>query len=320
MNTLDQFQAFLYKAQNASFEEKRDNLATIYTKYTKKGDSSKADYRDVTAMKLGAAGYTPLGGQAHVDEYAPGTEIVVKYKKLTIAVITPEELEADIYNGGRIDEDKARVFATMNDDMVESMNWAYEIICTDFQLRGTSTTATAFWQGAGRDGLAMFSTSHVTTKGVPVTWSNSQTSAPLGALTLMEGVTMLENIPDETGRPQGSIKRIGIIHGRYWSWYLPTLLKATSQPETANTGTPNALNARYDKVEYVPILNPYLGATETSWQLIDLDNHKQMFFQKEKPTMNRDIEPRTGNKIVRCRSRVAAAFLSAKGVLKNAGV
>jgi hypothetical protein len=317
MNTLEQFQAFLYKAQNKAFEETRDKFEKVYTQYTRPGNTSKADYRSVTASRLGPMGYTNQGGQVHKDEYAPGTERVLKFKKFTIAVITPEELMEDMYDGGRVDEDKVELFKNMTKDFADSATWTCEIIASDFQLRGTSTTATNTWPGAGRDALALFSTSHVTSKGTPVTWSNSQTSAPMNQLTLMEGVTMLENIPDETGRPLGAVRRIGIVHGRYWSWRVPELIKSVQQPDTANNN-PNALNLR--KIEYVPILNPYLGASETSWMLLDLDNHQLLFFTKKKPTYSKDVDVYTGNQINKCVTRIAIDFDSAKSALKNAGV
>lgn len=317
MNTLEQFSALLYKAQNIAFVEARDKYETVYTDYTKEGDTSKADYRSVTVAKLGAMGYTPQGGQTHKDEYAPGTERVTKYKKFTIAVITPEELVEDMYNGGRVDKDQAKLFANMTADFADSAQWTCEIVTSDFQLRGTSTTATSTWPGAGRDGLALFSASHVTTKGIAVTWSNLQTAAPLNQLTLMEGVTMLENIPDETGRPQGAVKEVGIVFGRYWSWRIPELLQSVQQPDTANNN-PNALKLR--GIKFTPILNPYLGASETSWMLLDMKNHKLLRFMKKKPTYTQDVDVYTGNRINKATMRYAIDFDSAKGALRNAGV
>lgn len=320
MNTIDQWAPFLFRAQDKAFIEQRDNTEVSYTEYTRAGKMKNADYRSATGVGLGPAGYTPLGGQAHLDEYQPGTELVIKPKKLTIAVITPEELMADMLSNGRIDEDKAKIFSDMATDTADAHTWAFEVLCTDFQLRGTSTTPTAFWQGAGRDGLALFSTSHVTAKGTPVTWSNRQTTGPLNAITLAEGVTMLENIPSEAGRPQSSIKRIGIVFGRYHEWRIPELLQSQGQADTANNN-PNILSpgVRKNKVTFVPILNTFLGPTETSWMLIDLDRNPLMHFMKEKPTNNRDVEPRTGNQIFRTRSRFATGFDTARGALLNAG-
>ena len=314
MNTLDQFAAFLYRAQNVAFEETRDKIETVFTKYTKPGDVSKADYRSVTGVKLGPLGYTNQGGQVHKDEYAAGTELVVKYKKYSIAVITPEELIDDMYNGNRVDKDKVKLFVNMTKDFAESATWSYEIICSQFQQLGTSTTATNSWQGKGRDGLALFSTSHVTTKGTPVTWSNRQTVAPMNQISLMEGVTMLESIPDETGRPLGSVRNIGVVHGRYWEWRAPELITSVGQPDTFNNQK-NAMNLR--NVKWVDILNPYLSATDATWMLIDLDDHKLMHLMKKKATFSKDVDIYTGNQINRCVTRFATVFDSAKGALLN---
>lgn len=315
MNTLDQFAAFLYRAQNVAFEETRDKIPTVYTDYTKSGDVSKADYRDVTGIKLGPLGYTAQGGQVHKDEYAPGTERVLKFKKLTTSVITPEELIDDMYNGNRVDKDKVKLFINMTKDFAESANWAYEIICNNFQQNGTSTTATSFWPGKGRDQLALFSTSHVTVKGTPVTWSNRQTVAPLNQVTLMEGVTMLEAIPDETGRPLGSVKNVTIVTGRYWEWRVPELIKTVNgQPDTPNNN-PNAMHVR--GVKWRHVLNPYLAATDATWMIQDDDVHQLTHFMKKKATYSKDIDIYTGNQINRCVTRFAIDFLTAKGVMSN---
>ena len=316
MNTLDQFAAFLQRAQDVAFEETRDDAPVCYTQYTKPGKTSKADYRSMTGVKLGPLGFTNIGGQTHKDEYAQGTELVIKYKKFTIAVVTPEELVDDMYSGNRVDDDKVELFLDIPKDMAESATWSYEIICSAFQQLGTSTTATNTWQGAGRDGLALFSTSHVTTKGTPVTWSNRQTVGPMNQLLLMEGVTMLEAIPNEQGRPLGSVREVGIVHGRYWEWRVPELVKSLGQPDTPNNN-PNAMHLR--NVKWVPILNPYLAATDATWMILDLgtEGHKLLHLMKKKATFSSDVDVYTGNQINRCMTRFAIAFDSAKGAMSN---
>lgn len=315
MNTLDQFAAFLYRAQNVAFEETRDKIPTTYTEYTKPGDVSKADYRDVTGIKFGALGFTAQGGQTHKDEYAPGTERVLAYKKFTISVITPEELIDDMRSGNRVDRDKVKLFLEIPKDFAESANWSYEIICSQFQQSGTSTTATNTWPGAGRDALALFSTSHVTTKGTPVTWSNRQTVAPLNQVTLMEGVTMLEAIPNEQGMPLGSVRDVTIVTGRYWEWRVPELIKTVNgQPDTPNNN-PNAMHVR--GVRWKHVLNPYLAATDATWMILDDSVHGLTHFMKKKATYSKDVDIYTGNQINRCMTRFAIDFLTAKGAMLN---
>lgn len=314
MNTLSQFAAFLYRCQNVAFEETRDNIPTVYTEYTKKGDVSKADYRDVTGIKLGPLAFTAEGGQVHKDEYVAGTERVTKFKKFTIAVVTPEELMDDMFNGNRVDKDKVKLFVNMTKDFAESAAWTYEVIATLFQQSGTSTTATNTWPGAGRDSLALFSASHVTTAGTPITWSNRQTVTPLNQIALMEGVTMLEAIPNERGRPLGAVRNITIVAGRYWEWRIPELITSVGQPDTFNNQK-NAMNLRGVKWNFV--LNPYLAATDATWMLLDNDVHGLTAFMKKKATYSNDVDIYTGNTINRCMTRFAIDFLTAKGALLN---
>jgi hypothetical protein len=239
---------------------------------------------------------------------------VLKFKKFTVAVVTPEELIDDMYNGNRVDKDKIKLFINMTEDFAQSATWTYEVICSLFQQSGTSTTATNTWPGAGRDALALFSTSHVTTAGTPVTWSNRQTVVAMNQVALMEGVTMLEGIPNERGRPLGSVKNIGLVHGRYWEWRVPELIKSVGQPDTFNN-QPNAMNLR--GVKWTPILNPYLSSTDATWMLLDMDNHQLTHFMKKKATYSKDVDIYTGNQINRCMTRFAIDFLSAKGALLN---
>jgi hypothetical protein len=315
MNTLDQFAAFLYRAQDEAFEETRDKIPTTYTEYTKKGDASKADARSVTGIKLGPLAFTAQGGGPHFDEYAPGTERVTKYKKFSLVVVTPEELISDMMTGNRVEKDKVRLFLDIPKDFANSANWSYEILSLQFQQLGTATTVTNTFNGTGRDGLALFTTAHVTTKGTPITWSNRQTVTAMNQISLMEGVTMLEATPSEVGQPLGSVKRVGVVHGRYWEWRVPELITSVKQPDTFNNQQ-NAMKLR--GVEWVPILNPYLAATDATWMLLDLDNHELLFFMKQKATYSRGVNDFNGNQINRCVTRVATDFWSAKMALINA--
>lgn len=318
--TLDLFKDFIYATQDRAFVEERTDIPRTYTKYTRKCSTENADFRSVTGVKLGPAAYTPLGGQSHLDEYAPGKTLIIKPKKLTIAVLTPHELETDMFNNGRINDDKVKFFYKMGSDMQDSHEWAWELLCTDFFKKGTSATPSTFWQGPGRDGLPFFSASHVTTKGVPVTWSNIMPPGPMNLLSLTDGVGQLEAIPDERGRQQGAIKRIGIYHGSYWAFVIPELLKSKMQPNSVNFGTVNALTNRDEDIEWVPILNRYMGPTDTTWGLINLDQNDMCFWIKEKPTPRRDVIPRTGSKLTEYYSRVATFFESAKCAVRNNGV
>jgi hypothetical protein len=317
MNTLAQFDAWLTKTQNVAFNDARDSLDTIYDKFTKEGDSSEADYRSVTATGLGQFGFTPEGGANHRDTYGVGAEVVVKFKKFTNSVILPEELIEDMYDNGRVRQDKVKLFRQIGEDFLEGANWTRETIAADFLLRANSTTVTNTWAGTFRDGLALASTSHVTTKGTVVTWSNLQTASAMTQLALLEGLTMLDNVPTEEGRPQGATGKVYLVYGRFNQHRVSELLGSELQPDTANN-TINPLYAMRSRI--VPVLNPYLGSTFSGWALIDAKNHKLLRFEKKKPTISKDVDINTGNRVNRAVMRFAIYADSAKGAVFNMGV
>jgi hypothetical protein len=320
MNTLSQFENMLNKTQNRLFEEKRDGLETIYDKYTKEGDSSEADYRSFTVTKLGQMGYTPLGGSNHRDTYAAGSTRVTTFKKFTTSVILPEELIEDAEKNSRVKKDSAKLFQRIPEDMVESANWTREVITADYIARGNSSTATNTWPGTFRDGLALASTSHVTTKGTVVTWSNLQTGSDMTQLALLEGLTLLANVPTEEGRPQGSVGDVYLVYGRAKMFRVKELLGTDKEVGTAN----NTINPLKGKNEgfgrIIPVLNPYLSNTFSGWALIDSKNHELLRFEKKAPTMSQDIDVNTGNRIKRCVMRYAIDADSAKGYVLNPGL
>lgn len=319
MNTLSQFDAWLTRTQNVHFQEKRDALDTVYDKYTSEGDTSEADYRSVTSAGLSQMGYTPEGGANHRDVYQPGSERVTKFKKFTNSLVWPEELIEDMYNNGRVKKDKVKLFMSAADDFLESADWTRETITADFILRGNSSTATNTWPGTFRDGLALASTSHVTIKGTPVTWSNLQTAAAMSQLALLEGLKMLADVPTEEGRPQGSVGNVKLVYGRFNMFRVMELLGTDKQPDTFN----NNLNPLAKKIEGIgkitPVLNPYLGSTFSGWALIR-ENPKLNRFEKKKPTISKDTDINTGNRIQRCVMRYAIDADSAKDIVLNAGV
>lgn len=319
MNTLKEFDAWLTKAQNLAFEQKRDSLETIYDKFTREGDVSEEDYRSVDSAGLGQMAYTPEGGTNHRDTYKAGTERIVKFKKYSLSVTTPEEIRAAMISNGRVKKDKVKRFAKITEDLVESSHWTREVITADFILRGNSTTATNSWPGTFRDGLALASTSHTLLKSGS-TWSNLQTAAAMSQLALLDGLAMLANVPDETGRPQGAVGDVYLIHGRFNMFRVIELLKTMTTPDTANL-TVNPLAQKIPGFgRIIPILNPYLGDTFSGWALVDAKNHQLLRFEKQAPKLSSDIDIQNGNLVNRCTIRYAIDADSAKGFVLNAGV
>lgn len=322
MNTLSQFDAWLRDTQNLAFQQKRDELETKYDQYTREGDAEEADYRSVDFAGLGQMGYTPEGGANHRDTYEPGDELVIPFKKYTLSVILPEELIEDMKSNSRVKKEKQKVFARITSDLMESASWTREVITADFVLRGNSTTATNSWLGTWRDGLALASTSHVTYKGVPVTWSNLQTGSAMTQQAILDGLSLLAAIPTEEGRPQGATGDVILMYGRSQQFRVREILGTDKEVGTANN-TKNVLadkKASEDFGRIIPLMNPYLGNSFNGWALIDKKNHKLLRFEKKAPTLSYDVDINTGNRVNRCVQRYAIGADSAKGFVLNPGV
>lgn len=315
MNTAAQFAAWLTKAQNQSFEEKREKYEPVYTKFLAKGDSSEADYRSVAGTRnLGTASVTADVGPFIPVEYTPGEELVIQYKKLTTGMVVPEFLEEDMYNNGRVKMEKINFFSDVNGAFVDALNRAFEVISADFILKGDSAVATSTWQGAGRDGLALISASHTLLKGG--TFTNTMGAVTLNAMTLKEAITMLENIPDEGGYPQSDVKDITIICGRYYEWRLPEILKSALQPDTANNNI-NSVTAR--GINYKVVIDPWFGSTSKRWAVINGKQKSMQYFMKTKPSFSKASDPYNGAKIYRAVARFAVGFDSAKDIVLSTG-
>lgn len=321
MNTLKEWDAWLTKAQNLSFEQKRASLETIYDKFTKEGDVSEEDFRSVDSAGLGLMAFTPESGANHRDSYKPGTERVVKFKKFTLSVTTPEELREAMISNGRVKKDKVKRFSKIGADSLESANRTREYVTADFLLRGNSTTATNTWPGTFRDGLALASTAHTLLKSGS-TWSNLQTASAMTQLALLDGLAMLANAPDENGFPQGAVGDVYLIHGQFNQFRVTELLKTATTPDSANlTVNPLAMKReRSGTGQIIPILNPYLGDTFSGWALVDARNHMLYRFEKQPPKLSNDTDINTGNMISRCVMRYAIDADSAKGFVLNAGI
>lgn len=314
MNVTQEFEYLLTKVQDLHFKEGLENCEEVYSKLFKKGEAKNHDYRDATSVGIGKLGYTNQGGMMHLDQYKPGTERVTKFKKYTLGIVVPEELFDDMATNSRVREDKMPLFKAFAKDGADGAVWTNETICTQFQTLATSTTATNTWPGAGRDSIALAGT-HTTAKNA-TTWINLMSGATLNPVSIAEAISMLENQPDETGRPQSGIKEITVIHSRYWTWRAAEIDKTAGQLDTANNN-PNLLKTRNFKIKFVE--NPYLSNTDKSWLVIS-GNHRLTYFEKQKPRLTKMTDTYTGNRIFRIMERFGIDFFSARGVVYNPGL
>lgn len=321
-NSLAEFDAVLFRAQNLFFEQTRGEVETIYDRFTRPGDVSEEDYRSVDWAGLGLMAYTPQGGGNHRDGWKMGNEIIVPFHKYTISTIVPEETRKAMMDDlGRVKKSKVKAFSKSAGEYMRSAHMTREYLTADFGIRANSTTPTKNWAGTFRDGVALASSSHTLLKS-GATWSNLQTGSAMTQLALLDGMAMLAAVPDENGFPQGSVGDVILMYGPWNQFRVTELIKTPTTPDTANL-TVNPLAQKRERSgtgNIIPLLNPFLGDTFTGWMLIDKQNHKMLRFEKETPNMINERDVHTGNYITRCMQRYAIYADSAKGVVYNPGV
>lgn len=321
-NQLAQFTNLLTSIVDKAFYDTRTDLPSVCDQYTKEGDTSQGqDYRSTTAVGLGQYAYTSEFGQFHKDAYEPGQSRTSTWVKYTNGVTVSEELLIYMARNKRVREDKVKMFEDINKQFKDTWQWTKESICTLFQTSGTSTTATTSWPGAGRDSLALFSASHSTLKSPLVTCSNLQGAQTLSQLAIQEAITMLRNIKDDSGRPQGFVSKVLVIVGPYWQWRIAEILGTEKSLDTAN-GNINTLvkggkSPYRTTVDY--IINPYLSDTDTSWMVVDQSFHQLMRFEALEPTFSKEKDIATGATIFKSTAIFGIDFLSFRGVVKCAG-
>lgn len=322
-NQLVQFSYLLGKVQEKNFYDTRTDLPDCCGEFTKDGDTSRgADYRSATTVGLGQWGYTAEFGQFHKDAYEPGQERVSTWVKFTNGVIVSQELLLYMARNKRVYEDKVKMFTDINKQMKDTWQWTKESICTLFQTNGTSTTATNSWPGAGRDGLSLFSASHTSIKSPVVTIANLQGAQPFSQLSCQECITMLQNMVDDAGRPQGPVTDVCFIIGRWWEWRAKEIFGTEGQVDTANNNI-NALtgtekNATKRRIRY--IVNPYLSNTDTSWMALDMSFHGLTQFNALEPMFEKERDISTGAMIFKSTTLFGIDFLTFRGAVRCAGV
>lgn len=324
-NQLVQFSYILSRVQEKNFYDTRTDLPDVCGTFTKEGDTSRgADYRSATTVGLGQWGFTAEFGQFHKDAYEPGQERVSTWVKYTNGVVVSQELLLYMARNKRVYEDKVKMFTDINKQFKDTWQWTKEAICTLFQTNGTSTTATNSWPGAGRDLLALFSASHTSIKSPVVTIANIQGVQPFSQMACQEAETMLENMVDDAGRPQGPVTDVLYIIGRWWKWRAKEIFGTEGQVDTANNNV-NALTADAKGATNVPkvrrrwIVNPYLSNTDTSWMVLDMSHHGLTQFVALEPLFEKERDISTGAMIFKCTTLFGIDFLTFRGAVRCAG-
>lgn len=320
-NDLKQFVAILGRNQEISFYDTAPSDESVYDKYTKKGDTGgEQDYRSVTQVGLGPWAQTAEFGQYHKDSYEPGQERVSSWYQLTNGVQVSEQLIYYMASSSRVGKNKAQMFTDINQQFRDTYQWTIEQICALFQTSCRSTTKSGFWPGAGRDGLALVSASHTTIKSPQVTNNNAQGAMPLSELAIAEAISMMSMMRGDEGRPQGFVKSVLVVTGRYWQWRMNQISSADMQMDSMSNNKSvltSGKSAYKTKINY--LINPYLSDTDTSWLVLDENRHQLTFFEARAPFFSRDKDIATGAQIYKASAYAGIDFLSYRGVVQSAG-
>lgn len=321
-NDVAQFTYLLKRVQELNFYDTRTDLPSAYSEFTKEGPTDQgADYRSSTSVGLGQWGQTSEFGQFHKDAYEPGQERVSNWYKITNGVLVSDLLLLYAARNQRVKDDKAGMFKDINKQFKDTYHWTVESICTLFQTAARTTTASGFWPGTGRDLLALASASHTSIKSPVVTNNNAQGAMPLSELAIAEAISMMRNMVDDAGRPQGFITEVLVVVGPYWQHRMAQIDSAEKQLDVMNNN-PNVLKAGKKQyrttIDYM--INPYLANNDTSWMVIDKKYHRLMFFESLAPQLDtKEKDVSTGATIFKAMAIVGIDHLSYRGYVQSAG-
>lgn len=183
--------------------------------------------------------------------------------------------------------------------------------CAALFLNSTSTAAPY----VGRDGLALFSASHVTLKNPPITYSNLQTQASLSAILLQGMIIALMTQPDDTGDFMDTGDSYRVIVSPYNLMRLTDILKTKGQVDTNNNNT-NPLSA----FNIDPVMWKYLGTSHKGFYMQDIASHSMRYLERQKPTFMKEGDFEAVAQKYRSTYRGVATTKDPHGVVGNLGL
>lgn len=262
-------------------------------KHMKKGQLDQIQYDQVEMGETRTT--TP-------DEYAIG---------FRISQTAIEDLEASPY--GDFSYASLIGYKAIVEYMRDSATQTVEDLAARLILSANSATATSDWVGAGRDALALASSSHVSMKNPPVTWSNLATASPLSSLALQSAMSAMEVIPSDEGFYSQLAKSFTLVIGPYNRHRAFEILGTKSGLDTAANNV-NPMNDFSPKV----VINPNLGATFKGFAILT-DQHKCKYFERVKPAFESTDDFEVKGMKYSSRFRGKVDFEDAHGFYYNPG-
>lgn len=263
-----------------------------FGKLSKKGEQENITYDQ---LEFGNA-FT-----ATMDSYASGFRI-------------SREAMDDLLGGGYgVDTAKIASLGTITSKFQDAALATQEDLAAQLILNANSTTASAKWIGAGRDGVALAGT-HTLLKNGAGTYSNSMTAAALNYYQLQSALTLMETIPTDEGFYTQLPSSVDLIVSPYNRHRAYELVKTAKKPDT-NENNASSLSDFNINV----IVNPYLGSTFKGWALRDPNRAKLYFFDRQSPTLEKESDFEVKGMKFSVFMRCKVSFSSGHGFIHNAG-
>lgn len=302
-------------------------LDEVYEVEGKEGSSeaksSYAKFMDVKPMDRGQfINYRVAGFGQHAQRSELEQITYDQYEFGEVQTVTPlnwalglrvsqeaiEDLQANPY--GDFSQARLAAYGEITRRFRKSATWTVEVQCANIFLNCTST-ASAY---VGRDGLALASASHVSLKNPQTTWSNAPTAASLSHVQIMNGITSLMTIPDDTGNYVPVEDSYKVLVSPYNYFRLMDILKTKGQVDTNNNNT-NPL----DNFTIKPVVDPYLGPTYKGFHVIAPNQASLEWRWRVEPEFAKESDFEAIGMKFRSRFRGVAYVKDPHGVICNTG-
>lgn len=316
VTTRQQVSTLISSALDDVYRNRGEKIQAIYPKFLKVEDMTRGQYISYRIAGLGkhfkkgeldSITYDQVEfGETRTttpDDYAIG---------FRISKVALDDLAANPY--GDFSNAKLISYKQVVEYMRDSATQTVEDLSAQLVLNANSATATSTWVGAGRDGLALASASHVSLKNPTVTWSNIMTAAPLSGIQLQSALTSLETIPSDEGFYSALPKKVTVVIGPYNRHRMYEIKRTSSGLDTAN-GNTNPLN----DFDFDVVINPNLGSTFKGFMIFDPSRHRCHYFERQKPEFDSTDDFEVKGMKYSSMFRGKVEFLDAHGIIYNAG-
>jgi hypothetical protein len=302
----------LYDMLDEAFEAEKPAKTPAYERYMNVINLDRPEYVDYETAGFGKLVEREELTDVDYDELVFGEKLTIRDKKFARAFRASEEFLEDIADAGaKSDANFARLGSYM--DAVRrwkrASTWTVEEECIDLLDLGTGTT-----KFTGRDGLALFSTSHTTLKNPVATQSNIDTGGALSATRIEAMTKLLDTQLDGRGDFIHDDSGYILVHG-------PAIRDRVYELFKTKGSVGNDFNNvnTMDQYDITPVSVNYLGASSAKYFLLKKNVHTLTWMWRKKPTFARESDFDALAQKYRISMRGRAFAKDYRGVVSNAG-